>query len=555
MKKEVTITLGILLVLTSMTFVSSYKLLCLGYGEQYPGPSGKTCWSDICQVCVNDAMTYHVNPQYCKQITACELLNGTAVDADPPSLTINSPVQDEVYDSRSVLFDVESDEPCSLYYIDNINGRGRWKRVCSKCRDYSRNRRFDEGLNNITIKCEDVHGNAAEAQKQFRVDSKEPRIRSMTDEEFASGFFKIEHDEQNPVEIWGNYGNTGTGWRAAKFNLQDCYEERNDIVCGIDINLGDYDEQEIQFWFNITDIAGNSDKTKVQEAKVDNTPPVINDLQIEKNKRRVTFMLDIAEKNFDEVTYAYMDDRGRIRTGSLCRRINFGICEDSINFKDGFNNVTVIVKDQAGNQAQESVSFYIDSKGPKITSTKPRRGFASGTFSVEFIEENPVLLVLHYGNLSDMKTRSLNLGNCQYDRNKQKCETDVNLGAYHGQEIEYYFTIEDFAGNTEESKHTELEVDTAFPVLNNLGDFWSKGQGRYVEYIYFNLSITEENLDEVEYYDNSDSRPKWRRLCSRLEDERCVEKERFDEGHHSVDVQITDEAGNSIAERIEFSIP
>ncbi len=551
MKKEVIIT--ILLVLTSLTTTSAYKWVCIGRGEPYPFPSDKTCWHDLCQVCVTDS-GFPTHPNNCNMLTSCEAGNRTAVDADPPDLTINSPLQNKIYSSRSVLFEVESNEPCSLYYIDNINGRGRWKRAASSTMFYSRNRRFDEGLNNITIMCRDRYGNAAETQKQFRVDSKNPKIRSATNEDFASGLFKVEYDEENPTQIWINYGNTQTGWKSAQFNLTECYEERNDMICETTVNLADYDEELIQFWFNITDIAGNSDETKVQEAKVDNTPPIINNLDFEKDRRRVTFTIDITETNFEEATYSYIDDRGRIRTGTLCKRLSFGICEDRVNFKDGYNNVTITVKDEAGNQAQDSISFFIDSKKPRITRTEPRRGYANGIFTVEFIEENPTQLTLHYGNTSDMRTKTLNLGNCQPDRNKQTCETDVELGDYHGQELTYYFILEDLAGNTEESKHTELEVDTIFPELNNPTSFWHQGKGRYGDYIYFNMSITETNLDEVEYYDNTDTRPKWRRLCSRLDDWMCIEKERFDQGHHVVDVQITDEAGNSIAERIEFTI-
>jgi hypothetical protein len=554
MKKEVTIILGILLVLTTITTASAYKWICLGKNEPFPPPSTRECEHDVCQICVTDDYIY-THFGNCRTAGPCEYMNGTHVDSEPPNITVNSPTQDSVYNSRSVLFEVETDERCSMYYTDTIQGRGRWKRVCSKCKEYSHNRRFDEGLNNITIKCRDLHGNEAEVQKQFRVDSRGPRIKSLTDEDFASGHFAVEIDEENPKEIWVNYGNMQTGWRSAKFSLGDCYEERNDMICETNADLADYDEQTVQFWFNITDIAGNSDETKVQEAKVDNKPPVINSLNYEKDRRRVTFYINITEKNFDEITYSYMDDRGRTRTGTLCRRLENGICEDRTNFRDGFNNVTITVRDEAGNTATETAAFYIDSKAPRITGTEPRRGYANGNFEVEFIEETPVLLTLQYGTQSDMRAETLDLNQCWTERNKQKCETNADLTDYNGKEITYWFTLKDYAGNTEDSRENELDVDTEFPILNNPTTFWTQGTGRHTQYIYFNFSITEPNFEEIQYYDHSDNRPRWKRLCTRLREGICEERERFREGQHTVDIQITDEAGNSIAQRIEFTTP
>ena len=68
-------------------------------------------WNDSC---VNPLISIgHINPP--------SLLT--------PAITINSPNNGDVFDSRRVLFDIELNEPSSLYYTDNINGRGRWKRI------------------------------------------------------------------------------------------------------------------------------------------------------------------------------------------------------------------------------------------------------------------------------------------------------------------------------------------------------------------------------------------------------------------------------------------
>ena len=68
------------------------------------------------------------------------------------------------------------------------------------------------------------------------------------------------------------------------------------------------------------------------------------------------------------------------------------------------------------------------------------------------------------------------------------------------------------------------------------------------------FDVTEENFGEISYTDQSESRPRERRLCSRLVNGLCNVKKRFIKGHHVVDIKIMDEAGNAISERIEFDV-
>lgn len=233
------------------------------------------------------------------------------------------------------------------------------------------------------------------------------------------------------------------------------------------------------------------------------------------------------------------------------------ICSDCYSygkrrsFDEGQNDLTIKAVDVVGNEAFEDVSFFIDSKKPKISKTEPRRGFADGNFQVQFTESNPETLILYYED----QQKQLDIENdCYEDRGKYYCDTYVDLSAYDGQEIEYYFTLEDIAGNVVESRHLYLDVDTTSPILNNPDSFWSQGEGRYSKYIYFNFNITEENFEEVSYIDYSDSRPRWRRLGSRLRDGECSKKKSFRRGLHTLDIQIIDEAGNAIAKRIEFLV-
>lgn len=198
----------------------------------------------------------------------------------------------------------------------------------------------------------------------------------------------------------------------------------------------------------------------------------------------------------------------------------------------------------------ENIVFFTDSKDPKISRTEPRRGYASGVFDVEFKEENPETLTLFYGLPGAMEQHDVNLNEaCYEDRSRTTCSSYVDLSGYNGEEISYYYFITDRVGNEDISRSEEVDVDTEFPILEN---FNYTIDGRAVT---FEFWVTEENFDEIEYWDNQDSRPRWTRLCSRLDDAGyCDKKKTFRSGSHSLDIQVLDEAGNAVGTHVEFIV-
>ena len=214
------------------------------------------------------------------------------------------------------------------------------------------------------------------------------------------------------------------------------------------------------------------------------------------------------------------------------------------NFNEGFNNITIKATDVMGHSSYQTVVFSVDSKKPKIKKTyPPKNEFVSSEFTVEYDEENVKEVMFYYGASQQQ------LNGCPSGK-KQQCSIDVDLSAYDGQLIEYWFTIKDIADALTESKHVFVNVDETYPVINNPGSIYAIS-GRYA---YFNISVTELNFDELSYYDHSDTSPRWRKLCSRLREDLCKVKKSFREGHHLLDIQITDKAGNSIGQSIEFDI-
>lgn len=254
-------------------------------------------------------------------------------------------------------------------------------------------------------------------------------------------------------------------------------------------------------------------------------------------------------------SFKYSDNGDRLRT--LCRNCDeYGFTKLKRKpFDDGFHELTIAAIFDAGT-IYKYINFTVDSKAPRITKTEPKRGFASGDFEIQFLEENPALVALHYGSKNPgQETKNLDINNdCHIDRGKHYCKINVDLEEYDEEEIEYWFEVEDIAGNTDESKPTKVNVDMTGPILNNPYSFWEQGKGKYNKYIYFNINITEKNFEEISYIDLNDSKPRTRALCTRLKKGICEKRTRFGKGDHVLDIQISDEAGNTIAERIEFDV-
>ncbi|MBS3080828.1 hypothetical protein J4221_05125 [Candidatus Pacearchaeota archaeon] len=537
-----------LILFLSLSYVSAYKWACLTKGQSVPNDEDPryTCEKDHCRLCLTDT-NYPTSFSKCNGLNVCSTFDGDGViDSEPPVLNISSPINNEVYSSRNVLFSITINEPAMLYYTDNINGRGRWKRIQGFTKSYNRGISFSEGLNNITIKGEDKHGNTAEYVIVFNIDSREPVIKRTTPERgFVNSVFNVEYDEENVEKVMLHYG---TENNMKELTLNNCPSGRR-VSCSVEVDLSEFDGQEIMYWFHIIDIAGGEELSKEIIIAVDYSKPIIQNLNHMANDKKVTFFVEYVEPFLDEILYRYTDGRGKEREKRLCSKAGNGVCEDDVRFNDGEYEVDIIVKDKAGNEAFRTTNFLIDSKDPRIKRTFPDKKFADGLFEIEFDEDNPSSLLLHYGTPDDMRTSEINLGECTLDK-FTFCSKIVDLDDFESREISYWFELIDIVGNTALSRAKMLKVDTTAPVLNN-DNFWTLDDKGYVQFMF---DVTEENFGEISYTDQSESRPRERRLCSRLVNGLCNVKKRFIKGHHVVDIKIMDEAGNAISERIEFDV-
>ncbi len=539
----------IIFILLLTSHVLAFQKLCLGYGEKLPPDSAKpryTCYHDRCEVCVTDNL-YPTLPSRCSEVQGCQIMgNGSSIDSEPPILIIDSPKDDQIFNSRKVLFDLKSNEPTSLYYIDNINGRNKWKRLQSLTKSFNRDISFKDGMNNITIKGVDRNRNEVLVVRKFFVDSQGPRIKSTSPEQgFIGSKFSVEYDEENVKEVRLNYGNSETGTKEKILN--NCPSGRKQ-TCYTEVNLAEFNGQEIVYWFELTDIAGNTDRSDKIKLAVDESAPIIVEFNFSNNDKFAYFSMKVYEPFLSEIVYSYTDDRGKDVEKKLCSKLENDICEAVIKFRDGQQDIAVIVRDRAGNEVYRNSSFFIDTKKPKIKRTEPIKGFANGLFEIEFVEENPEKLILNYGNSEDMRQTSVDINKCE-NKKSTFCSEIVDINSFNGKNFEYWFYLEDRTGNNVSSNKESLNVDNKAPILIN-NDFWSLEENT----VFFNFNISEDYFAEVNFIDQTDSRPDEKILCNKLVNGMCIAKEKFKKGHHILDIGISDKAGNVISNRIEFDV-
>ncbi len=194
-----------------------------------------------------------------------------------------------------------------------------------------------------------------------------------------------------------------------------------------------------------------------------------------------------------------------------------------------------------------------ESRYPLIIKFSPTKGFASGTFEIQFIDPSSSSVTLNYALFSLEKgnyyTKTLQSNECAREKDKHTCKTSINLSQFNGQDITYWFGVSDSAGGSIETRQVSLEVDTMPPVINS----FQHTLVRNALNLFFN--INDKNFDSIRYIDEKDKIPKLKSLCSSLANGICEAKLILSKGIHKIRFIISDKANNTVTPQpLEFTI-
>jgi hypothetical protein len=220
----------------------------------------------------------------------------------------------------------------------------------------------------------------------------------------------------------------------------------------------------------------------------------------------------------------------------------------SVNFNQGFNNITVIAV-KGTSILKSSITFFIDNKKPSIKKTAPTgNSYVNGNnFTVTYDEDNVKEIDLFYGS-STASPNKLVLTGCPSGKGKS-CSASLNLNSLDGKTISYWFTVSDIANNLVKSTAVKVYVDVSAPVINSV-NYTLQPKSTYVQ---FNIKVTEKNLKNIVYIDNNAAKAKV--LCTSLKNGMCSNRISFSKGHHVLSIQAFDKAGSgSLVKTVTFDV-
>ncbi|MEK6871827.1 MAG: hypothetical protein AABX16_02895, partial [Nanoarchaeota archaeon] len=200
-----------------------------------------------------------------------ELIDEICNNDDVNTLTINSPSQ-ELFNNKKIQFNLTLNQTMDkLTYIDLSDSRPREKVLCNKnCNGYGNDKRklvsFKDG--NHTLRFRAVKNNIIDERNvSFLIDSTNPKIsKSEPKRGTVNGTFKIEFIEQNPQDLFFFY-ELNKIEHSIKADYH-CVIDRNKNICDVTVDLSLLHGQEINYWFELTDIAGNRGISRKNKIKV-----------------------------------------------------------------------------------------------------------------------------------------------------------------------------------------------------------------------------------------------------------------------------------------------
>lgn len=217
------------------------------------------------------------------------------------------------------------------------------------------------------------------------------------------------------------------------------------------------------------------------------------------------------------------------------------------HFSEGQHNISIKATNTTGGIADYNTSFFIDSIAPRIIRTLPTPNtITNGTgFYIKYTEENLKEITINWDNHTEV------LSQCNQSGKNVECYIDfIDLSAYDGQYIEYWFTVSDEFRDVN-SRKIRIKVDTTLP---NLVIYEPQDITYTSRRIPFNITMGEKV--DLEYFDHSYWWSVWRPLCRNCDEYgfSWVRRRSFWWGTHNLEIRATDKAGNSVSEIVTFTI-
>jgi len=216
--------------------------------------------------------------------------------------------------------------------------------------------------------------------------------------------------------------------------------------------------------------------------------------------------------------------------------------EKEVKAKEGLNELRVRVENYGGKHFDETVTFVVDSKKPRIRRIYPKDGeyIKGSTFRIQYTEDNLQSIGLFYGTNPLIE---YDKDDCPSGKNKE-CVIEIDLSSFNNQKIRYYFVIRD-AVHSSISTVNEIYVDSTSPsvVIHSPSNRVYDSRKVVID-----VKISEK----VELLEYSDNEGRYRKLCKNCDS--YSKTFSFRDGIHQLTFRATDYAGNEGYKTVTFVV-
>jgi len=448
------------------------------------------------------------------------------VDMTPPDLEIRSPDDGDIFDGDTVRLEWSGTPVGSDIdeYLILLNGL---EEATLEAEDTSYTfEALDDGEYEVELRAVDVAGNEQSVDMSFTIDTTPPDIQITSPNE--GDIF----GEDSVVIRWNSASDpTSVQEHIILLNGQEVGEEGGDVA---QVQLSNLDEGENTVEVMARDEAGN-EAVDIVNFIVDTVPPDIDIIEPEDEKifdvDEVSVYWEGTPQGTDIVEYEVnLNEEGWQSADS-----NTG--HDFDRLSEGEHLVEVRITDEAGNEATTSITFTVDTVDPELDIEGPMYG---DIFSVDTVT------VHWYG--TPQGTDIVEYEVCLDDGEWEPADDETEHTFWDLSEGEH--TVEVRA--TDEAQNYVIEetsfiVDTVAPLLD------------------INTPDHGVEIDESTVTIQWDSMPQGTNIVSyeiRINDGEWNETdtatnhtfEKLEDGDYTVDIRITDEAGHTTFETVEFTV-
>ncbi|MDP2926376.1 MAG: hypothetical protein Q8N99_08415 [Nanoarchaeota archaeon] len=297
-----------------------------------------------CQVCVDEMGKYssYVNclNEFCK----------TDPNEDKSlELEVVLPFE-EHYNKNKFNLEINASKNSKIAMVDNING-GKTE-LCNHCNHYNKLLNFNLGFNDITV----IATKGLEKKERryiFFIDKEKPRIIKILPNSrgFSNGKFSVYYSEDNIKELALNYKVDG---EYKKKIIRNC-ENGKSKNCTVEIDLSGYENQELEYYFNLIDIGANSVSSRVNNFFIDTTSPVLKDVITDIDENNIEMTLYIEEMNLDKVYFSIDEKNKRV----FCYNLKNNLCSKRLTLSYGEHKISFNIIDNARNEINKDITISV----------------------------------------------------------------------------------------------------------------------------------------------------------------------------------------------------